>query len=222
MKIRRAKYRDLEKRMGRIRKEYRFGKLDRRDLARHPLDQFVRWLREAIGRRDPKTNVMVLATSGKRRVSARCVLLKGLDEKGLIFYTHTQSLKARQLLENPAASACFYWPTLERQVTVFGRVFQIPHRQAEIYFRSRPREAQIAAWCTEQSRPIQSRGQLDRRFQAFRKKFEGSEIPLSPYWAGFCLKPLEFEFWQGRANRLNDRFRYRLKAGRWIIQRLQP
>ena len=111
---------------------------------------------------------------------------------------------------------------MERQVTVAGRVKCLPKREAEIYFQSRPREARIAAWCTEQSKVIGSREELDRRFRELSRKYEGRKIPLSPYWAGFCLRPREFEFWQGRANRLNDRFRYQLKAGRWTIERLQP
>ncbi len=218
-----GKYSDIEKKMGRIRKEYHFGKLDRQDLLRDPFDQFAGWLKEAVERhKDPKANVMILATAAKGKVSNRCVLLKGLTPQGLIFYTHTLSLKSRQLKENPAASACFYWPEMERQVTVAGRVKRIPAREAEIYFCSRPREAQIGAWCTKQSQSIENRQELERRFLELSKKYEGKEIPVSPYWAGFCLQPREFEFWQGRANRLNDRFRYRLKAGRWIIERLQP
>ena len=214
---------DIEKMMGMIRKEYHAGKLDRQDLLPDPFEQFARWLREAVKRHnDPKANVMVLATAAKGKVSSRCVLLKGLTQQGLLFYTHTLSLKARQLKANPEASVCFYWPKTERQVTVVGRVKRIPGRAAEIYFRSRPREAQICAWCTEQSKVIKSREALERRFRELSKKYEGREIPVSPNWAGFCLQPVEFEFWQGRANRLNDRFRYRLKTGRWTIERLQP
>lgn len=217
------KYGGIEKMMAGIRKEYHFGKLERTDLAHNPFDQFTRWLREALLRhRDARANVMVLATAGKGKVSARCVLLKGLSKQGLTFYTHTKSLKARQLKENPRACACFYWPEMERQVTVTGLVRQVPRKEAEIYFHSRPREAQIAAWCTEQSKGIESRAELDRRFRNFTQKYEGREIPLSPHWAGFCLRPREFEFWQGRANRLNDRFHYGLKNGRWTVRRLQP
>jgi pyridoxamine 5'-phosphate oxidase len=221
MKI--SKYRNLDKYIEKIRKEYHFGKLERKDLTRNPFDQLEHWLLQAIKRKDPKANVMVLATSSaKGKVSSRSVLLKGISEKGLLFYTHKNSLKARQLDENPQASVCFYWGGMERQVTVMGRVMKIPQKEAELYFRSRPREAQIAAWCTEQSRVIRSREELDRRFEAMKRKFAGREIPISPYWTGYCLKPGEFEFWQGRANRMNDRFRYRPKSGRWLIERLQP
>ena len=216
------KYADLGKILGGIRKEYHFGKLEREDLAPDPLDQFVRWLEEAIRRKDPKANVMVLATTRGKKVSARCVLLKGIKEKGLLFYTHTQSLKAKQLEKNPLASACFYWAEMERQVTISGRVTKVSRKEAEIYFHSRPRETQIAAWCTEQSQVIGSREELDRRFLKIKKKYVGREIPVSPSWCGFCLGPEEFEFWQGRENRLNDRFRYRRGAGRWQIERLQP
>lgn len=214
---------DVEKMMAGIRKEYHFGKLDRPDLDPDPFKQFYRWLKEAaLKHGDAKANVMVLATEGKGRVSARCVLLKGFSSEGLVFYSHSESLKARQMRENPKVCACFYWPEIERQVSVSGRIKRLPKNEAEIYFHSRPREAQIAAWCTKQSRPAADRKMLDERFQKFSKKFEGKEIPISPFWAGFRIVPFEFEFWQGRANRLNDRFQYRRKAGRWRIVRLQP
>lgn len=216
------KFRNIEKIIGQIRKEYHFGKLRRKDLAADPLDQFAAWFLEAVKHCGPKANVMILATAGGQTISARAVLLKGFDEKGFLFYTHGQSRKARQIRENPRAGACFYWPELERQVTVTGPVTLIPKNETEIYFHSRPREAQIAAWCSEQSQVIENREELDRRFEAMKKKFEGKEIPLSPHWRGYRLEPKEFEFWQGRANRLNDRFRYHLEKGRWLIERLQP
>ncbi len=216
------RFKDLEKTAAKIRREYHFGKLSRKDLAPDPLDQFAHWFREAVKREDAKANIMVLATAGKKGVSSRSVLLKGLDERGFLFYTNTRSRKARDLRENPRASACFYWAELERQVLVTGRVKQIPGKEALIYFHSRPREAQIATWCTEQNRVIENREVLDRRFAEMKKKFVGREIPLHPHWAGFRLRPDEIEFWQGRANRLNDRFRYRLRASKWLLERLEP
>lgn len=207
---------------GRLRKEYHFGRLDRKDLAKNPFKQFARWFNEAVKAGDERADVMVLATAGKNTVTTRSVLLKGFDERGVLFYSNTQSRKARQLRENPHSSVCFYWAALERQVAVSGEVRKIPQKEARIYFRSRPRGAQIASWCTEQSRVIRDRNELDRRFREMKKKFAGRPVPFNPYWGGFRLKPKEFEFWQGRANRLNDRFRYRLKSGRWVIERLEP
>jgi len=205
-----------------LRKEYHFGKLDRQDLAGNPFKQFARWFNEAVKAGDERADVMILATAGKNTVSTRSVLLKGFDKRGFLFYSNTQSRKARELRENPRASVCFYWAALERQATLSGEVRKVPQKEARIYFRSRPRDAQIASWCTEQSRVIQGREELDRRFREMKKKFAGRPVPFNPRWGGFRLQPREFEFWQGRANRLNDRFRYRLQSGRWLIERLQP
>lgn len=216
------KYQDLEKIIGEIRKEYHFGKLDREDLLANPFEQLARWFAEAVRHRDQKANVMVLATAGKKSISTRSVLLKGFDERGLTFYSNQKSRKAQELKENPRASVCFYWAELEKQVTVSGRVKKIGPKETEIYFRSRPREAQIATWCTEQCGVLQNRKVLDLKFERMKKKFEGREIPFNPNWKGFRLEPQEFEFWQGRANRLNDRFRYRRRAKRWLIERLEP
>lgn len=215
-------FEDLKTAFRKIRKEYHFGKLCREDLARNPWDQFADWFSQAVTRKDPNANIMVLATSANNLVTTRCVLLKGFDHRGLIFHSNTESRKVEQLQKNPKASVCFYWPTMERQVNILGRVKKISREGAEKYFHSRPREAQIAAWCSRQSRVLKNRGELDRRFEQMNKNFEGHEIPLPPYWAGFCLKPQAFEFWQGRASRLNDRFRYRPTKRAWVIERLEP
>lgn len=216
------KFLDLEWVFKKIRKEYHFGKLSRKELAPNPWDQFADWFSQAISHKDPNINIMTLATSAKNVVTTRCVLLKGFDQRGLLFYSNTGSRKVKQLEINPRASLCFYWPTMERQVNIRGRVKKILREETENYFHSRPREAQIAAWCSRQSRVLKSRAELDLRFDPMRKKFEGCQIPPPPYWAGFRLKPEEFEFWQGRANRLNDRFRCRPAKDAWRTQRLEP
>ncbi len=216
------KFRDLETVFKKIRKEYHFGKLSRKELAPSPWDQFEDWFSQAVSHKDPNANIMVLATSAKNFVSTRCVLLKGFNKSGLLFYSNTGSRKVKQLEINPRASLCFYWPAMERQVNIRGPVKKISREEAEIYFYSRPRKAQIAAWCSRQSGILKNREELDQRFDQMRKRFKGREIPLPPYWAGFRLKPEEFEFWQGRANRLNDRFRYRTIKGGWLMERLEP
>lgn len=217
-----SKFQDLEKMLGDLRKDYRFGELCFEDLSPDPFDQFSRWLLEAIREKDAKADVMVLGTSADNRVSTRCVLLKGFSEKGLVFYTNTRSRKARQIARNPKASACFYWASLERQVTVMGPVKTVSRKEAEIYFQTRPPNAQIAAWCSEQSKVLKSREELERRFEEMKKKFEGIPVPFPEFWSGFRIQPNEFEFWQGRANRLNDRFRYQQTATGWRIERLSP
>ena len=216
------KFADIEKQIKKIRKECHFGTLLRKDLAPSPWDQFARWFSDAVKRSDYKANVMMLATSAKGSVSARSVLLKDFDKRGLLFHTHLNSLKARQIKENPRACAVFYWPETERQVIVTGRVIQIPAKETKLYFQSRPRESQIAAWCSLQNRVLKNREELDARFEQWSEKFKGKDIPFPSHWAGFRLKPAEFEFWQGRANRLNDRFRYRSSGKSWKIGRIEP
>ncbi len=213
---------DLEIVFKKIRKEYHFRKLSRKDLPPNPWNQFPRWFGQAVSHKDPNVNIMMLATSAKNVVTTRCVLLKGFDERGLLFHSNMGSKKIKQIEINPRASLCFYWPTMERQINVCGRVKKISREEAEKYFHSRPREARIAAWCSKQSGVLQNREELDQRFDQTKKKFEGRSIPCPPYWAGFRLLPEEFEFWQGRANRLNDRFRYRLARGVWRIERFEP
>lgn len=220
--MKKQRFPDIEKQIRKIRKEYRFGTLLRKDLAADPWDQFARWFLDAVKKSDNNANVMTLATSAKNVTSARCVLLKGFDERGLLFHTNLNSVKAEQILENPQGAAVFYWPALERQVIATGRIHQIPVKEAKLYFKSRPRESQIAAWCSLQSRVLKNREELDSRFQQWSEKFKGKEVPFPAHWGGFRLKPVEFEFWQGRANRLNDRLRYRQAGKSWLIERIEP
>ncbi len=214
-------FQDLESHIRKIRKEYHFGTLRRKDLQKNPWDQFASWFLQAV-KKSASANVMVLATAAKGSVSTRCVLLKGFDEQGLLFHSNANSRKAAQIKANPRVSACFYWPELEKQVTVIGKAVQVPLSETKKYFMSRPRESQIAAWCSFQNKVLKNREALDGKFEKMKKKFEGGKIPIPPYWTGYRIKPEEFEFWQGRANRLNDRFRYRRAKGAWRIDRIEP
>jgi pyridoxamine 5'-phosphate oxidase len=151
------------------------------------------------------------------------VLLKGVDERGFIFFTNYQSRKGRELAENPHASLVFYWPELERQVCVAGTVGKAPSAESDAYFRSRPRGSRLAAWASDQSEIVPDRATLEKRWAEFEGKFPGAEVPRPPQWGGYVLTPQRLEFWQGRPNRLHDRFVYTRQADQsWRVERLSP
>jgi pyridoxamine 5'-phosphate oxidase len=227
------------------RREYSIGGLDRQDLDDDPLAQFRRWYDEmhgavrggwlrgvgiallnlwyaVRGRVPADATAMILATAdGEGRPSARTVLLKGLDARGFSFFTNYESRKGRDLAENPRATLVFFWPTLERQVLVSGDVSKLPQAESEAYFRSRPRGSRIGAWASRQSTPVADRAELEKHWAEAADRFP-ADVPLPPYWGGYVLKPARIEFWQGRPNRLHDRFVYVNDDGRWTIQRLAP
>lgn len=214
---------DLDGRFPKLRREYHFGKLERRDLAPDPFAQFAKWFVNAV-RQEQKPNAMTLATMSKKKgPSARIILLKGFDQKGFTFYTNYRSRKAKDIVENPKAEAVFYWPASERQVRIRGTISRLSGHESRAYFRSRPFASRIASWASEQSRILKDRKTLEAKIKKLIAKFKGRDIPLPPFWGGYRLRPSAFEFWQGRGSRLNDRFLYRRKAGRrWRIERLQP
>jgi pyridoxamine 5'-phosphate oxidase len=210
--------------MASIRKNYQAGQLRRADLDADPLVQFSRWLDEAGRAGVIEPTAMSLATAWKDgRPLVRTVLLKGLDSRGFAFYTNLESRKARQLAENPHASLLFPWLALERQVIVTGPVSRLATVDVVKYFALRPRDSQISAWASPQSSPISSRKFLEMEWQAIKRKFRQGEVPLPPFWGGYRLAPQTIEFWQGRQNRLHDRFEYsRQPDGSWAIERLAP
>ena len=171
----------------------------------------------------PEPTAMVLATVGAEgRPSARVVLLKGFDENGLIFYTNLESRKGRELAVNPLAALCFHWPPLEQQVRVEGRVERVSDAEANVYFASRPRGAQIGAWASRQSRALAAREELEARVKAVEEKFAGAEVPRPPFWSGFRVIPERMEFWQSCVSRLHDRAVYVQQNGAWVIEKLYP
>ncbi len=169
-------------------------------------------------------NAMVLATVGlDGQPTARAVLLRDMDERGLVFFTNYESRKAQEIAQNPRAVALFLWTPLERQVRVEGTVEKVEAAVADAYFRSRPRAYQLAAWTSPQSRPIPDRSFLENRFRLTEKLFEGKEVPRPPFWGGYRLVPHAVEFWQGRRNRLHDRLLYLKEPnGSWRRLRLAP
>ncbi len=167
---------------------------------------------------------MTLATADKQgRPSARVVLLKGVDQRGFIFYTNYDSRKGQELAQNQQAALVFYWPEQERQVCVAGEVSKLPPAESDAYFQSRPRGSRIAAWVSNQSAVVRDRAALEELWRKFEAQYAGHEVPRPPFWGGYLLSPARMEFWQGRPNRLHDRFRYaRQQDKTWLIERLSP
>lgn len=206
-----------------LRRSYLLKELSEESVLKNPLDQFKIWMDEAINSNIIEPNAMTIATAQRDGTpSARIVLLRKYDERGFIFFSNYLSAKANDLNENPKASILFYWAELERQVRIAGSVEKISSKESEEYFATRPRGHQISAWASEQSKVISDRKELERQFLEIEKKFEGKEIPLPPFWGGYRLVPIIYEFWQGRESRLHDRIRYSLVDGNWKIERLSP
>ena len=207
------------------RRNYLKGELHRADLQADPVAQFNLWLEEANHAGVIEPTALSLATVGRDgRPRVRTVLLKGLAEAGFVFFTNFESRKGQQLGENPQASLLFPWLALERQVIVTGPVEPVGEVGSRVYFNSRPRESRLAAWASRQSEPIRSREDLDSRLAAVQARYgEEGEVPLPPFWGGYRVRPTTIEFWQGRANRMHDRFEYTRQAdGTWSIVRLSP
>jgi len=207
-----------------LRNEYAAHGLRRADLHSDPLQQFSAWFAAALAAEIRDVNAMSLATStSDGKPSVRIVLLKGFDERGFTFFTNYESEKAQELEANPHAAMVFYWMQLERQVRISGTVKRTSREDSAAYFHSRPIGSQLGAWVSKQSEVIDARRVLDARLLQMTERFENSEIPLPPHWGGYRLKPDHFEFWQGRPNRLHDRFRYSRQTDKtWLINRLAP
>ncbi len=210
------------------RRNYLRGELHRADLLPDPFAQFRHWMDEAERSGVIEPTAMSLATTGQDgRPRVRTVLLKGLTEAGFVFFTNFESRKGQQLAENARASLLFPWLALERQVIVTGPVEHVTEAESRAYFASRPRESRLAAWASQQSQPVASRELLDAGLAAVRARYSDgdaeAEVPLPPFWGGFRVRPETVEFWQGRANRMHDRFEYARGAdGVWSIERLSP
>jgi pyridoxamine 5'-phosphate oxidase len=194
------------------------------DLLPDPIALFERWYADARAADISQANAMTLATaSPDGRPSARIVLLKGVDERGFELFTNYESRKARELDANPRAALVVLWAALERQVRVTGDVVRVAATESDAYFATRPRGSQLGAWASEQSRPIAGRGELDARWTELEQRYAQAPVPRPPHWGGFRVVPSEIEFWQGRGNRLHDRFAYTRSAdGAWEHVRLQP
>jgi pyridoxamine 5'-phosphate oxidase len=199
------------------------AELRRADLASDPLEQFRDWFAAASAALEVPEAVALATASAEGAPSVRMVLLKGFDERGLVFYSHYTSRKGRELEANPQAAFLFHWSPLRRQVRVEGKVERVSEAESDAYFATRPRDAQVGALASRQSDPLGSRAELYERLAELEDDLAGGAVPRPPTWGGFLLVPAGWEFWQHRDSRLHDRFRYeREPSGTWVLERLFP
>lgn len=209
-----------------LRREYRHARLLRKDLPKDPMVLFQDWLSNAIEAQLCEPNAMVLGTWDKNDgVRLRNVLLKGINNRSVVFYTNYKSGKAEAIDSYPQVSLLFSWLDLERQVEIQGVAKKADRNDSEQYFHSRPRKSQLGAWVSQQSKIITSRKVLEKKMSEIEESYEGKEVPLPDFWGGYLVSPLSIEFWQGRESRLHDRFLYQrisLKENNWEVNRLSP
>lgn len=206
-----------------LRTDYQRAALDERDVDADPHAQFARWFADAVAAKVPEPNAMTLATADAAgRPSARIVLLKGADAAGFAFYTNQDSRKGRDLAARAQAALLFFWPELERQVRIEGRVEEVPDAIADAYWNSRPRLSRVGAWASPQSSELPDRAALEARFEQAEARFPGDAIARPPRWGGYRVVADRFEFWQGRRSRLHDRIVYSRAGDAWRIGRLAP
>ena len=205
--------------------QYETAGLDFADLDESPIQQWHAWYIEAAEAELPEPNAMAVSTiDAEGMPDSRIVLVRGFDDDGLTFFGNYNSAKGQQIDANPVASAVFPWIGLHRQVRVRGSIEMLPRHESDAYFASRPRDSQLGAWASPQSEVISGREVLNERHAEFAEKFAGTEVLRPPHWGGWLIVPDVFEFWQGRPNRLHDRFRYRRDDNTqdWVIERLAP
>jgi pyridoxamine 5'-phosphate oxidase len=218
-----SEFPELNESIARLRRDHGVAPLEMEDLDPDPIVQFGVWLEDALAAGLLLPNTMTLATaSSTGRPSARMVLLKGFDHRGFVFYTSYASRKSRELSENPAAALVLYWSSLERQVRVEGRVERVPAEESDSYFASRPPKSRLGAWASRQSAPLASRRELEDRLEELEREYGGGDVPRPPHWGGWLVAPDAIEFWQGRPNRLHDRFLYTRRDTGWDRARLSP
>ena len=206
-----------------MRKQYDIAELNRDDLLESPTEMFRSWFEKVEDLEHIEPNAAILSTSTKKgKPSSRTVLVKEFSEKGFVFYTNYKSKKAQEIEVNPYASLIFYWQDFERQVRIQGKVRKISRNKSEKYFHSRPRLSQISVLASYQSKNLESREDLESKVKEFEKMYDGKEIPIPDYWGGYILEHRNVEFWQGRRDRLHDRFVYTKHGRIWQIERLAP
>jgi len=207
-----------------LRKEYKLQSLSKKDVSEDPVLQFQKWFGEALQAQIEEVNAMTVATASSDGIpSARIVLLKAFSQKGLTFYTNYNSFKAQQIVENPRACLVFFWKELERQVRITGIVEQVSETESNEYFESRPAASRIGAWASPQSQVIESREWLEANEEKMLQQLGDAPITRPAHWGGYMVKPVNYEFWQGRPGRLHDRIQYALmQDGSWKRERLAP
>lgn len=213
----------LSESIAHLRRDHGVQPLELEDLDPDPIVQFGKWMADALEAGLLLPNTMTLATATPEgRPSARMVLLKGFDRDGFVFFTNYDSRKGRELTGNPFAALVFYWSRLERQVRVEGRVERVPGEDSDAYFASRPLESRLGAWASRQSAPLASRAELEERLAELSREYSSDDVPRPPHWGGWLVRPESIELWQGRPNRLHDRFLYTRRDDGWDRARLYP
>lgn len=206
-----------------LRNEYLKSKLGDTEVLADPMAQFSKWFDEAVASEELEPNAMILGSVDENnQPHQRTVLLKGFDENGFVFYTNYQSNKGRQMEKNPLVNLLFPWFNLQRQIIICGTISKVSKTESEEYFHSRPRGSQLSGYVSNQSERISSREALETKLEEVTVKFEGQEVPLPEYWGGYLVKPVSFEFWQGRENRLHDRIYFECRNEKWEASRLSP
>ena len=213
----------MKKNIADIRQEYKRASLLEAEVNANPLVVFNKWLDDAIKADVPEPTAMTLATSTfEGKPSARMMLLKGADDNGFAFFSNYESRKARQLAQNPFAALVFFWPLLERQVRIEGKVSKVSAKESDRYFKTRPIGSRIGAWASPQSQVIPNRRYLENLKSDYQEEFAKREVNRPDNWGGYTLMPNLIEFWQGRPDRLHDRLQYRLENEIWVLERLAP
>jgi len=214
---------DLRLYINTLRHDFAKQTLDKKDVNTNPVLQFEKWFKEAVEAKVNEPNAMTVATAtADGKPSARILLLRNFDENGFVFYTNYTSRKGEEILKNPYASLLFFWPELERQVRIEGKLTKQSAEESDKYFQTRPRASKLGAWTSEQSRAIANRQALDDEYEKISQKYPGENVPRPIYWGGYILEPTSIEFWQGRPSRLHDRLLYTKEKGSWKIERLAP
>jgi pyridoxamine 5'-phosphate oxidase len=206
-----------------LRREYAAGGLAEADLEAEPVAMFRHWMHDAVRAGLHEPNAFVLGTvSADRLPASRILLLKGLDERGFVFFTNYRSRKGAELAANPHCALLFPWHPLERQVRVEGVATRLSDEENDAYFATRPRASQLGAWASPQSEVVTDRASLDARYVEVSSRFGSGDVPRPEHWGGYCVEPASVEFWQGRLGRMHDRLRFRRTGDRWVIERLAP
>lgn len=214
---------EISERVRELRIDYQKGELNESSVNADPIAQFQHWMQEAISAEVPEPNALSLATvNAAGQPSVRIVLLRGLDERGFVFFTNYESHKGTDLAANPHAAMAFFWPELERQVRIMGTVEKVSKEESDGYFQSRPRSSRIGAWASPQSQVIDGRSFLELRVDELETQFGSGQVIRPEHWGGYRLNPTSVEFWQGRKSRLHDRIQYVEGEEGWKVQRLAP
>jgi pyridoxamine 5'-phosphate oxidase len=214
---------DIRNYINTLRHDFSMQSLDEKDANKNPITQFSKWFHEAIDAKVNEPNAMTVCTATPNgKPSARILLLRNFDDNGFVFYTNYNSRKGSEIAENPQAALLFFWPELERQVRIEGKLSKQTAEESDEYFNSRPRTSKLGAWTSAQSKVIKDRQVLDEEYKKQDKAYPGENVPRPPHWGGYILNPEMIEFWQGRPSRLHDRLLYTRQNDNWKIERLAP